>query len=282
MECACSITRNLISVFSKSEFVPSELFRTFVRYWYVVLFAMIVGGLLAFGFTSVRPAVYEASTFIHVAVDKNRALALAPIDRVQALDQVRALIVSDDTLQSAIDWMTSNSSGPIPFESPAEFRSSVRIAQREAGFSLIVYDQDADQAAAFANAWARASVDELKKAFSHAIKAADIQSQIFRLGCALQLRGEAASQQAVWICGPGEGDAADLELPGALVEEVMLSRGILPSLTFSWSQAAEPQTEPIRWARSEVLIAGLALGLLTGLIAAASLGLRERPLRGGG
>jgi hypothetical protein len=229
---------------------------------------MILGGLIGLGLAYLKVPVYEATAFVQVAFDSNRSLPITSVRRTQGLDQVRALILADDTLLSAMDIVEASEDIGSSMRSPGEFRSLVKLGQSETGFALSVYRDNPDWAAASANAWAQASIEALKEASIHAIKAAELQAQIYQLGCRLELiGGEEESRKAVWECEPALGDLEPENLPQELVSEVIKSRGIVPALTFSLAQTAEAPTQPIRWARGGLILAGAVLGLFIGIIA---------------
>jgi hypothetical protein len=183
------------------------------------------------------------------------------------MDQVRVEIISDNTLEHTLAMMGSDGSQPTSINSPAKLRESVRLGRRETGFSLSVVGQDPEWVARAANAWARASIEVLEEASIHAIRAAELQNLIYQFGCRLELVGEGEeSQQAVWACDSISSDLETEDLPRALVDEVMKSQGIIPAMTFSLAQIAEPPTQSVRWARGELILAGAAVGILIGII----------------
>lgn len=237
---------------------------------------MSLGGLIGLGVASTRSPVYEASARVLISVDRSRTSIRDDFTIYQADDRVRALILSDATLQRTLERLTHDLETDVPFETPAELRAAVRIAQHPAGFDLFVYSEDPQTAASTANAWAMASMNDLEQASLQAILAAELQTALYESHCRLDLHTVGDEERVVWVCTSSGSLDEPGDLPEQLLEAAGKSRGILPFYSFSMGNTAPVPEAPVLWNRSGLIIAGLVGGLVVGWAVCFYLANRER------
>lgn len=250
-----------------------RIYKTATRFWWLILSCAIIAGLLGLLFASTKASMYEGSASLIVSVDRNRAEIPDDITIYQADDRVRALILSDSTLERVIERLSSLQ--VAWWENPAELRSALRIAQGKTSIRLYFYADDPALAAAGANAWAEVSIEALEDAYEHAVRAADIQGALYEAHCSLDVPDQDESAPAVWVCSSAPSGLDVNDLPRALLDEVEASRGILPFYSFAIAERAAVPGEPVLWSRAGFVLAGLALGFLIGLSITILLALRH-------
>ena len=233
--------------------------------WYVILLAGLVGAIIGWLISFARPPLYQASVFIDYAVDYSRTAHMDDITVHQAYEQVRRMLLADETLQATLDAAQERVGGGLIFTDTADLRSQIQLSRYPGGFELIVYGQDPEQSAAAVNAWADVALEETEKAIGHAIRAAELQSKIYKAGCKLS-PDPGNSDRVVWLCASGHPDLDPDELADDLLREVQQTRGILPIFTFSLLQEARVPTDPIAWSRGSIVLACAQVGLLLGFI----------------
>jgi len=233
--------------------------------WYVILLAGLVGAVIGWLISFARPPLYQASVFIEYAVDYSRTAHMDDITVHQAYEQVRRMLLADETLQSTLDAAQEKVGGGLIFTDTADLRSQIQLSRYPGGFELIVYGQDPEQSAAAANAWADVALEETEKAIGHAIRAAELQSKIYKAGCKLS-PDHGDSDRVVWVCASGRPSIDSDELADDLLREVQQTRGILPIFTFSLLQEAQVPTDPIAWSRGSIVLACSLVGFLLGFI----------------
>ena len=135
------------------------------------------------------------------------------------------------------------------------------------GWELGVRAESPGAAARLANAWATASVDALQTAVGHAWRAADLQSKWFITGCELQPAATPALP-AAWACAAAPEEYDPEQALTEIEQEAILSRGILPAMSFTMLQEAEPPGEALAGSRGMSVLAGLLAGGVVGVIAA--------------
>jgi hypothetical protein len=239
----------------------ADLIQCIIRRWYVLIIGGILGGIAGMALASLRAPVYESKASLLVAVDYGGAEISKGLTIYQSLDRVRALILADDTLTAARESLPGmTAAGQIP-SGASELRTHLRVAQTPSGFDLYTYFADPADGSHFANAWAQVSLDQLEESYLHAVRASDLQRELYKSHCELGLSGEAAERRVVWKCDTTDVEPEASELPEALLAEVRLSHGIPPFLSFSLLEQAAPAHSPVLWARSSLILGGILAGL---------------------
>jgi len=233
--------------------------------WYVILLVGLVGAIIGWLISFTRPPLFQASVFIEYAVDYSRTAHMDDITVHQAYEQVRRMLLADETLQATLDTANERGDEEIIFTDIADLRSQIQLSRYPGGFELIVYGQNPEQSAATVNAWAEIALEETEKAIGHAIRAAELQSEIYKAGCKLSA-DPGNSDRVVWLCASGRPDLDPDELADDLLQEVQQTRGILPIFTFSLLQEAQVPMDPIAWSQGSFILAGALVGLLLGFI----------------
>jgi hypothetical protein len=249
----------------KEDIDAAAMLHRAITSWYVILLAGLVGAVLGWLISFARPPLYQASVFIEYAVDYSRTAHMDDITVHQAYEQVRRMLLADETLQTTLDAAQERVGGELIFTDIADFRSQIQLSRYPGGFELIVYSQEPEQSAAAVNAWADVALEETEKAIGHAIRAAELQSKIYKAGCKLS-PDPGNSDRVVWLCASGRPDVDPDELADELLREVQKTRGILPIFTFSLLQEAQVPTDPIVWSQGSIVLACAIVGLLLGFI----------------
>jgi hypothetical protein len=155
--------------------------------WYVILLVGLVGAIIGWLISFTRPPLFQASVFIEYAVDYSRTAHMDDITVHQAYEQVRRVLLADETLKATLDTANERGDEEIIFTDIADLRSQIQLSRYPGGFELIVYGQNPEQSAATVNAWAEIALEETEKAIGHAIRAAELQSEIYKAGCKLSV-----------------------------------------------------------------------------------------------
>jgi hypothetical protein len=241
-----------------------------IRRWPWLFAAMCLGGLLGLGIEALSPPIYEAVAVVGVGVDYGRTLPLDEEAMRHALDRTREVFLADETLEAVLG---ADERSEAQFDSVNELRSTLRLSEIDGGWELGVRSGSAEDAARLANVWASAAFEQLQAAVGHDWRAADLQSKWYIAGCGLQLAA-APSGAAVWSCSTALDEYDPEQALTEIEQEAVLSRGILPSMSFSLLQDAEVPEEPLTSSRTLCVLGGLLAGAVVGLIVACALGER--------
>ena len=238
------------------EIDPRVIFFSFLRAWYWLVIAILVGGLLGLGVSYLRPARYQAAAALRVDLTGEAYQHLVWPRKRELLTSVRVLMLGDETMQAVLSLLGDQSE----FSSPAELREHLRLNDFEDQWMLGTIHEDPHEAAIVANAWAQAASTGLGKAVDHAASAIVVQSRLEDLGCEL-----AGGSPAAWDCPPG----AATESIASLVEEWEAHRskshGVPAAVEHEFVQEASAPDRPIYWGRGALILSGAFLGLLIGM-----------------
>lgn len=240
-----------------------ELYRALAARWFWLPLAIIIGGLIAMTVAFFLPTSYRATASLGIAIDYGRTHSLDEAAERVALLQVQGVLLSDDTLEEAIQEVPAEVLERAGVSGPADLRTAVRLDRFENRWDLSADAPDPQDAAVLANRWAEAGVVNLRQAVEHAVRARALQSQIYELDCGL--KPAEATGEAVWRCELGQGDAGQ-ELPDALVREVQASHGVPPGLSFALLRRATPPADPLYGRVQWLVLGGALVGLALGLI----------------
>jgi hypothetical protein len=249
-----------------------DLLLRLIRRWPWVLLAIIVGGLLGLGAAGLLPPLYEAVAVVGVGVDYGRTLPLDDEALRHAFDRAREVFLADETLEAV--WAAEAPAAPAATAN--EVRDSLRLSEIGGGWELGVRAASPEAGSRLANAWALTSVEALQSAAVHAWRAADLQSKWYITGCELQ-PAAAPPLPAAWACTAAPEEYDPEQALSEIEQEAVLSRGILPSMSFSMLQEADLPGDPLAGSRGMSVLAGLLSGAVVGVMAALTWRVRRTP-----
>jgi len=246
-----------------NDLVPKDFLGRMRAKWVLVLMTAIVGGVVGLGLSEIRPPRFQAIAVLGIGIDYGRTLRLDPLTERKALNRVRGLLLSDDTLRGATRRMDDSVEGDEGLYDMSQLRKRVRLGEKGGRWELSVVSARPELAAIAANAWADSALAELDTAVSHAWRVAELQSVIFEVGCRL-VSGQVDGTAAVWSCEEESASSELEQINAEVIKEATQSRGILPAISFSILERAFPPTQPILWGRGLMALSGAMIGLLLG------------------
>jgi len=246
-----------------NDLVPKDFLGRMRAKWVLVLMTAIVGGVVGLGLSEIRPPRFQAIAVLGIGIDYGRTLRLDPLTERKALNRVRGLLLSDDTLRGATRRMDDSVEGDEGLYDMSQLRKRVRLGEKGGRWELSVVSARPELAAIAANAWADSALAELDTAVSHAWRVAELQSVIFEVGCRL-VSGQVDGAAAVWSCEEESASSELEQINAEVIKEATQSRGILPAISFSMLERAFPPTQPILWGRGLMALSGAMIGLLLG------------------
>lgn len=263
---------------SDKEFYLREAYSPLLRYWWLVLLCAVVGAILGLTWSHFNPPLFESSTVIEAGVDYGRTEAMDAVVQQHALDRVRSLLLSDETLEGALERVRTAAGNTDPAVDLRDFRRNIRLTERGSSWGLKVINADPVVASEIANAWAKSAIFQLETAIFHAWRVQELQDVFFQVGCTLESEEEDGKSSAMWVCYETQPEIDPNGLAQEIQDEANLSKGILPSFSFWISQEAQIPDAPIVRGRGSVILAGAALGGCIGVVASITIG-RSSALR---
>ena len=247
------------------DFDLQEILRRILAGWYWITLFAVLGGTIGFLISLVKAPQFQAIAMMDIGYDFSRMIPLNENYRRLSYFRIRDLILADDTLRGAVDLLDEDNYFRS-IDDLSELRSHLHLADYNDHWEFSVLWEEPADAAAFANAWSESAISELERALFHSWRVTQLQSDFYDLGCIFDAEVYDGEPAGVWICQHEDEVLNPDRLVEELEEEVQLSRGILPALSFSiLAEAALPEA-PILWDRGTLIIASTFIGLFVGVI----------------
>lgn len=224
----------------------------------------LFGAAIGFLFSCLKHPLYQAEAVLGVNINYGITEPLELIVEDRALNRVAAVIQADDTLREVLDQLPETVRKDRSWDNPADLRESIRIDQNFAEWGLVVIDTDAEVAVEVAEIWSNASLRSLDEVSAHAWRAFALLGSRIDVLCE-HLRTEEGVSIG-WSCQSAPLELDPEVLAGVLQNEITLSRGVLPNLSYDLLQAPSLPTHPVVWGRGTLILAGGLLGLLGGCV----------------
>lgn len=252
-------------------FSPREKVINILTYWWVVVAAAIIGGLVGLAAFAVKKPVYEAQATFTMGIDFVRTGILTQYDKDIALTTAHGVIFSAAVMHQIADIADQNDI-PVDYEM---LKDTARMERKASQWTLRVRANDPNDAAFLVNQWVDIGMAALDEAYQHALAADSLQDTIDSLETCLQ---QVAINAVVPLCPYQTMAELEAELKTAgdrLFIEKQASRNLFPGITYSLDQRATPPSEPALYGRNTLALAGVLIGLLAGVIIV-STGLSDR------
>jgi hypothetical protein len=240
-------------------FTPIRNFKNILQKWWLLVLAGVVGGLIGYLASLALPPRYEAYAQISSQLNYNEAYELEDYEENRAVNEVGWVCVLDPVLNE-VETQIKEQGYQIDRSTIIEMISVDRIDDL---WSLRVTHTNPQTAALFANIWADESYRQLTDAYSHALEAKNLQTQVSSLESCLSLpKSQTAS---IAICATKDLESITKEIgekSDLLQQELALARLLHPDLQFSFvSRAVVPQ-QPTSRARGGLVFAGATLAFI--------------------
>jgi uncharacterized protein involved in exopolysaccharide biosynthesis len=250
--------------------LPRAIYLRLQRGHRLVFLAALLGAFLGIVLWWMASPSFRATAVLNIGVDYSRSQWLdEDADRL-AMRSVQELILSDQVLATALERLPAApgdaQSGDVTVTA---LRDRLRLVWVDTRWELSYTGHDPGQAAAMANAWAEAALEQLQSASDHAWRVAELQSLFFRVFCR-PTAFSGGTEESLWVCDEGIPSSETAGIPAELITEIEQSRGIIPALSFGWEAKATPSTEPENRNRALMILGGMLVGLLVGTIAVAA------------
>jgi capsular polysaccharide biosynthesis protein len=245
----------------ESDFVPSFMIKIFARKWWILVAAMVLGGLVGMVITRVHKPVYQSQAVITTAVDYAYSGSLADYELDQLIMGVGEIIDSTKMRQVVVEKVATETS--IKAE---ELLDNMNVIRKGYTWQLTVRAANPTTALETAQIWANESLNALADRRMAAEEAFHIQ--------AAQLALEECLSRVVVMepASPGCSSQVMDELRGFLEESnnkdgKLTYRNLILLSNLSFELTREPQiaTSPVLFRQNLNVLAGALIGLILGL-----------------
>jgi capsular polysaccharide biosynthesis protein len=245
------------------EMIPFDELKHLLRYWWVLVALIIIGGGIGWLLHGLRAPLYEARAAITVNINYDRSGYLTDIEEDQAMEAV-GQVINSTAVQAALLANLQASGDPI---TPVQWESMHTLERTDVLWVLIVRSADPQQAADLANAWADVAYPTLQDALYHASKAETQQRYQDALMACIQPGATAGPLPEV--CQDSTPDQITAEIQQASLtvqQELPQGLGLMPSTLVAFNDRAVVPESPVRYAGNIFVFGGGAIGFLVGII----------------
>jgi uncharacterized protein involved in exopolysaccharide biosynthesis len=244
-----------------------DFVRVLLDRWPILLGVGIAGAAIGLGVSLLRPPVYEARATVGVAINYalTQPLELVVEDRVY--DRVVAIMMEDEMMGQVLAELPADLKVARGWALPADLRESLRVDRKLSQWDLTVDDPDPQLAASVANIWAETALGSLSEALDHAWRVAEL---VVAASDAEEFTPEKITVDwwggPIWECQIVPIHIDENVLSDEIQEQLLLSRGLFPSLVIEPMQRAVPPERPVLWDRGTFVLSGGLLGLTAAVL----------------
>jgi hypothetical protein len=248
-----------------SEIQIDTWFNKAIRQWPLIVGIGLIGAVFGFLFSLILRPRYEAKATVAINIHYGVTEPLELVVEDRALNRVAAIIRSDTVIQTALDNLESTIRSQRGWMETADLLQTLRLDRRLAEWDLVAIDRDPAIAATVAQTWAEAALPVLDEAAEHAWQALKIMADNpLKVGCVPTLELVGDTEIVDWICCVQPEDLNSETLPDELRKEIILSRGMLPNISYELIREARPPANPVIWGRGSLILSGAFVGLILG------------------
>ena len=246
----------------ENDFVPSELIKTIARKWWILVVAMVLGGLAGMLITRTHKPVYQSQAVITTAVDYAYTGSLEDFELDHLIMSVGDVIDSSDVRHTVVENALSEGTTV----SADEILNSLTLVRKGYDWLLTVRAADPVTAQKIAQLWADEAMNSLTDLRTAALDAFHIQ--------VAQLALEECLSRVVVIepvssgCSSQEMDELRIFLNNLDQPDASLTYRksiLLSNLSFELTKVPEVSTSPVLFRQNLNVLAGALIGLILAL-----------------
>ena len=250
---------------NNSEIQVAELLTRAIRKWPVAIGFALFGALVGFLVSFIRSPRYQAESVLAININYGVAEPLELVVEDRALHRVEAILEADDTFKIVFEDLPGTLKSERNWNLPSDLGQAMHVERRLSEWALVAIDPDPTVATTLAQAWAEAALPVLDEAIEHAWRALKLMADDpLKLGCVPTLELVDGNEIIDWICCVQPEDLDSEMISDELREEIILSRGMLPNISYELTRDARTPMDPVIWARGSFILAGALTGLILG------------------
>ncbi len=247
----------------ENDLAPIQALKNLMKFWWVVVALMILGGGVGLFITRLQPPIYESSATISTAIDYAFLSRLDDWEEDQIFQSVGDIIVSTSVLDKVLENAAVDGT-PL---SQAEIAANFSADRQDTRWVIRVRNADPKLAQKWAQLWSQEAISALSNLRKNAVVSVTVQSSLNSLVNCLQDKVVADASSA--LC-PNE-DPIQLKAQIATLandpdlKQVWNSLALLHT-SFELTNDANLPSAPVLFGRNISVLAGALIGLLLGVV----------------
>jgi hypothetical protein len=224
---------------------------------------MVIGGIFALVFSTLRPHVYEATAKFNVSIDYTQTGALTDIQEDQVMRNIGYILESDKVMEGTFE-KTKEINCVL---SRKDLDNQTYLDRRDASWFLRVRSEDPQCAMNIANSWAEEGYALLQEGLYHA-QIVDANNRLLLNLKSCLTDFESSNLSNNYPCGFSGYDEIEDQIVtiGSIIKnEKQLSEGLMPALTIDLINKAVLPTTAVQNNRNLLVFSGLAAGFFSSL-----------------
>jgi hypothetical protein len=223
------------------------------------------GGGVGWVFHRLQPPVYEARAVLTVMIDYTQTAPLTEYDQDHTIGIVKSnVVLSKDVLDR--DELMEAQQRHIPVETGLSTSARSFLERKHSILELIVRQSNPQAAAALANLWAELAYETLVEAQRDAVQVRLLRGELSALEDCLRLPAESEKPEVCSDLPAGEIQTRIQTLEPQVHEVEVITKGIIPPLSFELSQKASEPDAPVAYGANLLTFSGAMIGFLAGVL----------------
>jgi hypothetical protein len=251
---------------------PRDLLLKTLRWWWLLLVGLLLGGVAGYAFHISQPPLYESQATLTFSLDYARLGRLTDAEEDQAMGVAGALLGNIDRIEGLRAAAQAQGLLPPGFE----LGPNVIVERKSYRWVLRVRNPDPQNARKVAQLWLEMGTNALKDATLHTEQAQVLRLQLVGLESCLRRMtvSDPTTAQCAWPSLP------DLQremaaLGQQITTETTAAQGMVAGLSYTVSDPPQVPAQTVVFGRNNLMLAGGLLGFLAGFILISS-GLLDR------
>lgn len=246
----------------ENDFVPSDLIKTIARKWWILVLAMVLGGLAGMLLTRAHKPVYQSQAVITTAVDYAYTGSLEDFELDHLIMAVGEVIDSTSVSEAVVENALSEGFA----DATDKILNNLNLIRKGNSWLLTVRASDPVTAQRIALIWGNEAIGSLATLRAAATEAFHIKAAQFAL--------EECLSRIVVVepvssgCSSEEMDELRLILTTsdqAVASLTYRESILLSNLSFELTREPEVSTSPVLFSQNLNVLAGALIGLIVGL-----------------
>ena len=240
---------------------PWLALQTSLRFWWLLVLLITLGGVGGWLFFLSHPPLYEAVTNFSVGIDFVQTGNMSQFEEDVAINTLGDLLLSN----SVVDQVVAQARAEGLMVDYQTIRRMTLAERKLNVLNLRVQSTDIALAEHVAQVWVKVGWQTLREAYVHAVQAERLDRYISGLETCLEKA--VVIEPAQTLCGDMRFEEVQNSLREAgvvLAAERVASHGLFAGLRLGEEEAPVVSPRPVRYGQGQSVLAGSLLGLLLG------------------